>query len=41
MSLYRDQNRVYVFLCILLLAVKMFADVTETRYVISSLEFKT
>jgi len=34
MSLYRDQNRVYVFLCMVLLAVKMVADVTETRNVI-------
>jgi len=41
MSLYRDQNRVYVFLCKVLLAVKMVADVTETRYVIPSLKFKT
>jgi len=32
---------VYVFLCIVLLAVRMVADVTETRYIISSLEFKT
>jgi len=38
---YRDQNRVYVFLCIVLLAVKMVADMTETRNVIPSLEFKT
>jgi len=41
MSLYRDQNLVYVFLCIVLLAVRMVTDVTETRYVILSLEFKT
>jgi len=41
MSLYRDQNRVYIFLYIVLLAVRMVADVAETRYVISSLEFKT
>jgi len=41
MSLYRDQNRVYVFLCIVLLAVRMVADVTQKRYVIHSLEFKT
>jgi len=39
MSLYRDQNRVYIFLCIILLAVKMVADVTETRNVIP-LKFK-
>jgi len=32
MTLYRDQNRVYVFLCLVLLAVRMVADVTETRY---------
>jgi len=36
MSLYRDQNRIYVFLCIVLLAVKMVADVIETRNVIPS-----
>jgi len=41
MSLYRDQNRVYVFLYIVFLAVRMVADVTETRYIIPSLEFKT
>jgi len=41
MSLYRDQNRVYVFLCIVLLAVRMVADVNEIRNVIPSLEFKT
>jgi len=41
MSLYHDQNRVYVFLCIVLLAVRMVADVAETRYIIPSLEFKT
>jgi len=34
MSLYRDQIRVYVFLGVVLLAVRMVADVTETRYVI-------
>jgi len=34
-------NRVYVFLCIVLLAVRMVADVTETRNVIPSLEFNT
>jgi len=39
--LYRDQNHVYVFLCIVLLAVRMVAGVTKTRYVIPSLEFKT
>jgi len=32
---------VYVFLCIVLLAVRTVADVTETRNVIPSLEFKT
>jgi len=32
---------VYVFLCMVLLAVKMVADVTETRNVIPNLEFKT
>jgi len=41
MLLYRDQSHVYVFLCMVLLAVKMVADVTETRNVIPSLEFKT
>jgi len=42
MSLYRDQNRVYVFLCMVFLAVRMVADVTETRNIIPySLEFKT
>jgi len=41
MSLYHDQNRVYVFLCIILLAVRMVTDVTKARYVIPSLEFKT
>jgi len=40
-SLYRDQNRVYVFMCIVLLVMRNAADVTETRYVIPSLEFKT
>jgi len=30
-----------VFLCMVLLAVRMVADVTETRNVISSLEFRT
>jgi len=32
--------RVYVFLCIAVLAVRLVADVTETRNVIPSLEFK-
>jgi len=32
---------VYVFLCIVLLAVRMVADVTEIRNVIPSLDFKT
>jgi len=32
---------VYVFLCIVLLAMRMVADVTETRNVIPNLEFKT
>jgi len=41
MSVYRDQNRVYVFLYIVLLIVRMVADVTETRNVIPSLEHKT
>jgi len=41
MSLYCDQNHVYVYFCIVLLAVTMVAYVTETRYVIPSLEFKT
>jgi len=42
MSLYRDQKRVYVFLCIVLLAARMVSDVTETLNVIPySLEFKT
>jgi len=41
MSLYRDENHVYVFLCTVLLAVRMVADVTETRNVIPSLDFKT
>jgi len=40
-SLYRDQDRAYVFLCMVLLTVRMVADVTETRNVIPSLEFKT
>jgi len=40
MSLYRDQNHVYVFLCMVLLAVRMVTDVPETRNVIPSLEFK-
>jgi len=31
MSLFRDQDHVYVFLCMVLLAVRMVADVTETR----------
>jgi len=34
MSLYRDYNRDYVFLCRVLLAMRMVADVTETRNVI-------
>jgi len=41
MSLYHDENRVYVFLCKFLLAMRLVADMTETRYVIPSLEFKT
>jgi len=41
MSLDRDQNRAYAFLCMVLLAVRMVADVTETRIVIPNLEFKT
>jgi len=41
MSLYRDQNRVYVFLYTILLAMRMVADVTETHYINPSLEFKT
>jgi len=32
---------VYVFLCMVLLAVRMVADVTETCNVIPTLEFKT
>jgi len=40
MSLCRGENRVYVFLCMVLLAVKMIADVTETRNAIPCLEFK-
>jgi len=40
--LSKDETRhVYVFLCMVLLAVRMVADVTETRNVIHSLEFKT
>jgi len=40
MSLSRDQT-VFMHFCVLvLLAVKMVADVTDTRYVIPSLEFK-
>jgi len=31
----------YVFLCMVFLAVRMVADVTVTRSVIPSLEFKT
>jgi len=30
-----------IFLCMVLLAVRMVADVTETRNVIPSLDFKT
>jgi len=41
MPLYRDQNCVYVFLCKVLLAMRMVVDVTETRNVIPSSEFKT
>jgi len=41
MSLNREQNRVYLFLWMVLLAVRMVAAVTETRNVIPSLEFKT
>jgi len=41
MSLYRDLDHVYVFLCMVLLAVRMVAGVTETRNVIPSLAFKT
>jgi len=42
MSLYCNQNRVLcIFVYIVLLAVRMVADVTETRYEILSLEFKT
>jgi len=32
---------VYVFLCMVLLVMRMVADVTETRIVIPSLEFNT
>jgi len=39
--LSRDQNGVYVFSCMVLLAVRIVADVTETRNVIPSVEFKT
>jgi len=39
MSLYRYQNRMYESL--VFLAMRMVADVTEARYVIPSLEFKT
>jgi len=38
MFLCRDQNRVYAFLCIVLLAVRMVADVTESRNVTPSFE---
>jgi len=50
MSLYYEQNRIYVFLYIVLLAVRMVADVTEARQIlvwnsklelVPSLEFKT
>jgi len=40
-ALDRDYDHVYVFLCIVHLAVRMVADVTETSNVIPSLEFKT
>jgi len=35
------KDHVYVFLCMVLLAVRMVADMTEKRIVIPSLEFKT
>jgi len=35
------KNHIYVFLCMVLLAVRMVADETKTRNVIPSLEFKT
>jgi len=38
---FRSLDHVYVFLCMVLLAVKMVSDVTEARNVIPSLEFKT
>jgi len=38
---WRLENRRDIFLCMVLSAVRMVADVTETRNVIPSLEFKT
>jgi len=40
-SHYTVTKTVYVFLCMVLLAVRMVADVIETCNVIPSLEFKT
>jgi len=41
LSLNEYKDHVYVFLCMVLLAVRMVADVTETRDVIPNLGFKT
>jgi len=37
---FNNKSNAYVFLCIILLAVKMVADVTQTCNVIPSLGFK-
>jgi len=38
MPLYHDYDRVYVFLCFVLLAVRMVADMNDTCNVILNLE---